>query len=71
MCINKISYMMPKGNFGYIERLVECGTTDPYGERALCDDCSKDKAKMESLARHDANMKADNAWLGSAGYGEL
>jgi len=26
---------------------------------------------MESLAQHDANMRADNAWLRSAGWGEM
>ena len=35
-CENEVSYFtgeMPN----YTERLVKCGTTNPYGERTICD----------------------------------
>jgi hypothetical protein len=71
MCENKISYMMPKGNFGYREYMVECGTTDPYGERAMCDTCYEDEHIRRNAQRQQENSDADNAWLRSAGWGEM
>ena len=73
MCENTVEYLEEhyRDDFTVYARQVRCGTTDPYGERAVCDECRKDKSKMESLAQHDANMRADNAWLRSAGWGEM
>jgi len=69
-CENEVSYFtgeMPN----YTERLVKCGTTDPYGERCICDDCRNDPKIMESIRNHQANVDADNQWLRSAGWGEM
>jgi len=38
---------------------------------AICDDCENDKEKMRSIRNHEANVKADNDWLTSAGWGEM
>ena len=69
-CENEVGYFtgeMPN----YTERLVKCGTTDPYGERCICDDCRNDPKIMESIRNHQANVDADNQWLRSAGWGEM
>jgi hypothetical protein len=69
-CENEVSYFtgeMPN----YTERLVKCGTTDPYGERCICDECQSNPKIMEEIRRHQANVDADNQWLRSAGYGEM
>ena len=69
-CENEISYFtgeMPN----YTERLVKCGTTNPYGERTICDECQSNPKIMEEIRRHQANVNADNQWLRSAGWGEM
>ncbi len=69
-CENKVSYNVPKG-YDYKEVFVKCGNTDPYGNRAICDECASDPAEMERIKRHEANVAADNAWLKSAGWSEI
>ena len=70
ICNNEVSYFtgdMPN----YTERLVKCGTTDPFGERCICDECRSNPAIMKSIRDHQANVRADNQWLRSAGWGEM
>jgi hypothetical protein len=70
MCDNKVSYYVPKG-YDYKEVFVQCGMTDPHGNRAICDTCYGDDHEMERIQQHEDNMDADNAWLNSAGWGEM
>jgi len=69
-CENEISYFtgeMPN----YTERLVRCGTTDPYGKLAICQDCENNPQIMRSINDRLSNNRADNEWLRSAGWGEM
>ena len=50
-CENKVSYNVPKG-YDYKEVFVKCGNTDPYGNRAICDECASDPAEMDRIKRH-------------------
>ena len=68
-CENKVSYYVPKG-YDYREVLVTCGSTDPHGSRAVCDECSSNFAKMREIEAHEANVKADNETARMSGYGE-
>ena len=71
-CSNQVKYLVEVGTtMRYVERLVKCGTTDPNGNRCICEDCESDPVKMDSIRRHQANVNADNQWLRSAGYGEM
>ena len=70
MCENIVTFHVVKG-YGYRETTRKCGSTDPWGNRTICEPCSKDKEKMASIKDHEENMAADNAWLRSAGYGEM
>jgi len=65
MCKNEIKYYRPAG-WDHKEATVKCGRTDFFGDKRLCDSCI-DLAKSQ----HDYDMEADNAWLKSAGWGEL
>jgi|TARA_R110000737_G_scaffold186000_1_gene209121 hypothetical protein len=69
-CENKVSYYVPRG-YDYREVFVKCGNTDPYGNRAICEECDSDPVKMKRIEMHEANVAADNAWLKSAGWGEM
>lgn len=66
MCEERISYWIPKG-YDYAEVKVQCGRTDPHGGVALCEDHVHD----EGVRAHLASVEADNAWLKSAGWGEI
>ena len=69
-CENEVSYFtgeMPN----YTERLVKCGTTNPYGNLTICDECENNPKIMAEIERRLANNKADNEWLRSAGWGEM
>ena len=71
-CQNEVSYMVEIGDsMRYREHMVRCGTTDPNGERCICKECGNNPAIMEEIWRHQANVKADNQWLASAGWGEM
>ena len=64
MCENKVSQWIPKG-YDYKEHISSCGSTGVRGELLLCDSCENQReARME-------NSEADNAWLRSAGWGEI
>ena len=71
MCDNKIEYLIERDNYTVYSRDVRCGTTDPHGERAMCDTCYEDVSIREEAQRQKANSDADNAWLSSAGWGEM
>jgi len=69
-CSNLVSYYVPRG-YDYREVAVRCGRTDPHGGRAVCEPCRGNARKMKALARQDEAAAADNAWLKSAGRGEM
>jgi hypothetical protein len=69
-CENKVSYHVARG-YGYREVFVKCGNTDPHGNRAICEKCRNNASEMEAIERHEENVAADNAWLKSAGWGEM
>jgi len=66
MCNEKVSYFVPKG-YDYKEVFVKCGDTNPFGGQALCNKCIDDPA----IKQQQENADADNAWLKSAGWGEM
>ena len=70
MCENKVSYHVPKG-YDYKEEFVKCGNTDPDGNRAICEECASNPVIMRGIRQHEENVAADNAWLKSAGWGEM
>jgi len=70
MCNNTVSYWLPHG-YDYKEYEVKCGNTDPYGGRALCEECEKNSSALAEHNRIIKNSEADNAWLKSAGWGEM
>ena len=69
-CENKVSYHVPKG-YDYKEVFVKCGNTDPDGNRAICEECASNPVIMRGIRQHEENVAADNAWLKSAGWGEM
>jgi hypothetical protein len=69
-CNNDVSYYVPRG-YDYREVKTRCGMTDIYGERAICDDCRNNKGKMADIERQERNIRADNDWARSAGWGEF
>ena len=69
-CTNKVSYHVERG-YSFKEYKVTCGRTDPYGNRAICQKCRNNPKEMKSIERHEENVAADNAWLKSAGWGEM
>ena len=64
MCDSRIEVSVPKG---WDYKIVEyrCGSTGVYGQMILCEKCESQREHRESLA------EADNAWLRSAGWGEI
>lgn len=69
ICTNQVPYFIASG-YSHKEVTVRCGNTDPYGGRALCDECQQSRAKRDEHERILRNAEADNAWLSSAGWGE-
>ena len=69
-CENKVSYYVPRG-YDYREVFVKCGNTNPYGDRAICNKCANSSVTMRGIRQHEKNVAADNAWLKSAGWGEM
>jgi len=68
-CENKVPYYVLRG-YSTREIVVQCGRTNPYGERAICDKCASNPRKMAEIQRHEDNIKADNQAAKSAGWGE-
>ena len=50
---------------------TKCGNTKYDGSRAICDECRNNPDKMREIADLQADVDADNAWLRSAGWGEI
>lgn len=69
MCKNEVTYFVARG-YSHREVQVQCGTTDPYGDRAQCEACQNNASARAEHERIMANSDADNAWLRSAGWGE-
>lgn len=70
MCDNMDVATISKG-FDYRTIEVKCGNTKPDGLRAICNECRSDPAIMRSINQQEENSRADNAWLRSAGWGEM
>ena len=66
-CENKVWYRYVRGS----DIAVDCGSIDPHGNRAICEKCRNNASEMEAIERHEENVAADNAWLKSAGWGEM
>ena len=64
MCDNKVSEWVPKG-YDYKEYVSTCSSTGSRGQLLLCDKCENQREAREE------NSEADNAWLRSAGWGEI
>jgi len=69
-CQNKVSYYVPRG-YDYREVFVLCGNTDPHGARAICETCASNPQVKQEIQRHEEAVAEDNAWLRSAGWGEI
>jgi len=70
MCENTATVYVPKG-YDYKPVQMRCGSTDYNGDRVICDQCASDKRAMAEIERQERNAEADNAWLRSAGWGEM
>ena len=70
-CENKVSYYVPRGWDDDREVFVKCGNTDPHGNRTICKECASNPVIMRGIRQHEENVAADNAWLKSAGWGEM
>ena len=66
MCKNRVSLFTTRGK----EVLIPCGLTGFHGERVICDDCLKSEDAMRAHFDAEENIRADNAWSASAGWGE-
>ena len=64
VCQNTVTQYRPKG-YDYVAVEHQCGNTGWYGELLLCKECEHTRKNRE------ANSKADNEWLKSAGWGEI
>ena len=69
-CTNEVEDSIPTA-YHYRQVKTRCGNTNYYGERTICDKCRRNASKMESWRIQEANNKADNQWLKSAGWGEM
>ena len=65
MCDNKVSYYVPKG-YDYREIFIKCGLTDPYGNRAICEDCASDRDTMRDIDNQEENIAYDE-WVMNGG----
>ena len=68
MCRNIVIQHVPKGH-GYKAINMRCGDTSIHGASLFCDECKEAQSKLSK--ERAANMKADNEWLASAGWGEM
>jgi hypothetical protein len=67
---NLVTQYVERG-FDYKPVEIKCGNTGVHGQRALCDKCQNDTELQNRLRVQDENTEADNAWLRSAGWGEM
>ena len=70
MCNNLVTFDVPAG-LDYREVEIRCGLTGPSGDRVTCDSCSASPRTMRGIDQHEADIDANNAWLRSAGRGEM
>lgn len=70
MCENRVSYWLTRGNGMSKEYFVRCGNTDPYGRRAICEECSSAPAKMAEINRLERLVEEDNETSRAAGWGD-
>jgi len=70
MCKNTVTLYAPHG-YDYRAYDIQCGNTDHNGDRAICDSCAANPNEMKRIEQHERNIDADNAWLRSAGWGEM
>jgi len=71
-CKNEGFYFVPRG-YSYRKIKARCGST-AYNNgvfTVFCKDCQNDKKKQAEHKRQLELSKEDNAWLASAGYGEI
>jgi hypothetical protein len=69
-CDNEEVYSIPT-TYHYRRVSTKCGNTKYDGSRAICDECRNNPDKMREIADLQADVDADNAWLRSAGWGEI
>ena len=69
-CSNTETYRVER-EYNVMQIEVRCGTTDPYGERCLCEQCRNDPLKRAEHERILRLSNTANAWLRSAGWGEM
>lgn len=65
-CQNKVMQAVPRG-FDYKMVEMQCGSTGIHGNALWCDKC-RDTQRVKNI---EANSKADNEALRSAGWGEI
>lgn len=70
MCNNLVTQYVERG-FECKPVEIKCGNTGIYGQRVICDKCENDEGLNERLRVQDEDIKADNEWLRSAGWGEI
>lgn len=72
-CGNPAFYYVEKG-FNWVERETRCGSTITRGnhvDTAFCIECENDPEVQADHARRLRLAEEDNAWLASAGWGEI
>lgn len=65
-CQNKVNQVVPHG-FAHKVIEMQCGSTSIHGTALWCDKC-RDTERVRNI---EANSKADNEALRSAGWGEI
>lgn len=66
MCDNTVIQYVERG-FDVVEVELRCGSTGVRGDALWCEECKG----SERVRRIMENSEADNAWLRSAGWGEM
>ena len=70
MCDNSVTIYVPHG-YDYKAVEYKCGNTNNRGQRTICEDCANNETAMADIKAQEENSAADNAWLKSAGWGEM
>jgi hypothetical protein len=71
-CYNIVECYVPLEHFVNCRKVsLRCGLTNPWGHRAVCETCQRDPAAVAEIERQEESIEADNAWLRSAGWGEM
>lgn len=66
-CQNTVPYYVPRG-MGKRKILIQCGKTDPMGNRARCSTCASDPVISHRLDMERHAIEEANALIRSAGY---